>query len=204
MPAAVTATVWPASLFAAPPAARATTPLPHKPGTRAGVQTSSSAAADDDDDDDVLSVSDESLSLSSSTRAPPSWPWASEPKPITSPTSSKTKECDAPAATHTALDGKETHAGAQAVLLVERLGLTEAPESRRSVVRFGGAGGLKPRSLTQKATWEFPSCLLEIPQGPLVADVAASAWAWSCRDFPVLPTLLVKPGSYLRNDACIV
>ena len=55
------------------------------------------------------------------------------------------------------------------------------------VVRFGGAGGLKPRSLTQKATWEFPSCLLEIPQGPLVADVAASAWAWSCRDCPVLP-----------------
>ena len=67
------------------------------------------------------------------------------------------------------------------------------------VVRFGGAGGLKPRSLTQKATWEFPSCLLEIPQGPLVADVAASAWAWSCRDCPVLPTLLVKPGSYLRS-----
>ena len=67
------------------------------------------------------------------------------------------------------------------------------------VVRFGGAGGLKPRSLTQKATWEFPSCLLEIPQGPLVADVAASAWAWSCRDCPVLPTLLVKPGSYLSS-----
>ena len=51
--------------------------------------------------------------------------------------------------------------------------------------------------MTQKATWEFPSCLLEIPQGPLVADVAASAWAWSCRDCPVLPTLLVKLGSYL-------
>ena len=62
--------MWPASLFAAPPAATATTPLPHSPGTRAGVQTSSSAADDDDDDDDVLSVSDESLSLSSSTPLP--------------------------------------------------------------------------------------------------------------------------------------
>ena len=106
--------MWPASLFAVPPAATATTPLPHKPGTRAGVQISSSAAEDDDDDDDVLSVSDESLSLSSSTRAPPSCPWASEPKPRTSPSSSKTKECDAPAATHTALDGNATQAGAQA------------------------------------------------------------------------------------------
>ena len=106
--------MWPASLFAAPPAASATTPLPHNPGTRAGVQTSSSAA-EDDDDDDVLSVSDESLSLSlSSTRAPPSWPCASDPKPRTSPSSNRTRECDAPAATQRALDGKETHAGVQA------------------------------------------------------------------------------------------